>query len=132
MTLGEVVIIWFVLRSKKVPSEGCCRSGKANMLKISKTNLGQDIFMFILNIKRVQPQKCLQFFDLWSLILWRKQHNFPWICDLIQTLFIIFREMFLVPSQYQNPLLSFVGTCLFIVNKNVFEVSVWVSHTRSH
>ena len=57
--LKKVAILWFVLRSKKVPSEG----GKAKMLKISKTNLGQDIFMFTLNTKRVQPQK--MFCNFW-------------------------------------------------------------------
>ena len=46
--LKKVATIGFVLGSNKVPSEGCCRGSKANMLKISKTNLGQDIFMFIL------------------------------------------------------------------------------------
>ena len=61
------MIIWFVLRSKRVPSEGCCRSGKANMLKISKTNLGQDIFMFTLNIKRVQSQKMFCNFLIFGL-----------------------------------------------------------------
>ena len=46
--LKKVAIIGFVFGSKKVPREGCGRGSKANMLKISKTNLGKTSLCLLL------------------------------------------------------------------------------------